>query len=129
MKGPCTQHVRVLTKVPRDQSPCPLVAVASYRGAMRLLVVDDDPGMARVLKRGLTEEGYVVDAASNGQEAVWLARESGYDAIVLDVVLPDQDGFEVCRAAAGSRPGLPGRHAHRAARRRGPGARPRRRGR
>ena len=97
MKGPCTQHVRVLTKVPRDQSPCRMVAVASYRGAMRLLVVDDDPGMARVLKRGLTEEGYVVDAASSGQEAVWLARESGYDAIVLDVVLPDQDGFEVCR--------------------------------
>jgi two-component system OmpR family response regulator len=64
---------------------------------MRLLVVDDDPGMARVLKRGLTEEGYVVDTAPDAREAGWRVRECSYDAILLDVMLPDDDGFEVCR--------------------------------
>ena len=52
--------------------------------------------MASLLRRGLTEEGYVVDVVSNGVDAVWLATEESFDAIVLDVVLPDIDGFEVC---------------------------------
>jgi len=64
---------------------------------MRLLVVEDSPKMAGLLRRGLTEEGYAVDAVSNGTDAVWLATEQSFDAIVLDVVLPDIDGFEVCR--------------------------------
>jgi two-component system, OmpR family, response regulator len=64
---------------------------------MRVLVVEDDPGMSRVLQRGLTEEGYVVDACGDGAEAGWRARELPYDAVVLDVMLPGQDGFEVCR--------------------------------
>jgi two-component system OmpR family response regulator len=53
--------------------------------------------MASLLRRGLTEEGYAVDVASNGVDGVWLATEESFDAIVLDVVLPDIDGFEVCR--------------------------------
>lgn len=53
--------------------------------------------MAGLLKRGLEEEGYAVDAAPNGNEAVWLGGENAYDAIVLDLMLPDIDGFEVCR--------------------------------
>jgi two-component system, OmpR family, response regulator len=64
---------------------------------MRVLVVEDDPGMSRVLQRGLTEEGYVVDACGDGAEAGWRARELPYDAVVLDVMLPGEDGFEVCR--------------------------------
>ena len=52
--------------------------------------------MASLLRRGLTEAGYVVEIASNGVDAVWLATEESFDAIVLDVVLPDIDGFEVC---------------------------------
>ena len=64
---------------------------------MRLLVVEDAPKMAGLLRRGLGEEGYAVDVATTGIDAVWLATENGYDAIVLDVVLPDIDGFEVCR--------------------------------
>ncbi len=64
---------------------------------MRLLVVEDSSKMASLLRRGLTEEGYVVDVVSNGVDAVWLAEEESFDAIVLDVVLPDIDGFEVCR--------------------------------
>src|SRR5918992_863344 len=63
---------------------------------MRVLVVEDEVKMAGLLKRGLEEEGYSVDVAARGGEAVWMGSESPYDAIVLDVMLPDLDGFEVC---------------------------------
>jgi two-component system, OmpR family, response regulator len=52
---------------------------------------------ASLLKRGLEEEGYAVDIASTGEDAVWMATENANDAVVLDVMLPDIDGFEVCR--------------------------------
>jgi len=64
---------------------------------MRVLVVEDTPKMASLLRRGLTEEGYAVDVVATGVDAVWMATEQSFDAIVLDVVLPDIDGFEVCR--------------------------------
>ena len=64
---------------------------------MRLLVVEDDPKMAGLLHRGLAEEGYAVDVVESGADAVWAGTENPYDAIVLDVMLPDVDGFEVCR--------------------------------
>jgi two-component system OmpR family response regulator len=64
---------------------------------MRVLVVEDTEQMAELLRRGLSEEGYAVDVAANGQDAVWMAKEYPFDAIVLDVMLPDFDGFEVCR--------------------------------
>lgn len=64
---------------------------------MRILVVEDDEKMARLLERGLQEEGYAVDVALNGRDAEWLGTEQVYDAVVLDVMLPDADGFEVCQ--------------------------------
>jgi two-component system, OmpR family, response regulator len=64
---------------------------------VRVLVVEDETKMAGLLQRGLQEEGYAVDVAGDGREALWLATENPYDAIVLDVMLPDLDGFEVCR--------------------------------
>jgi len=64
---------------------------------VRVLVVEDEVKMTGLLKRGLEEEGYAVDTAGDGREALWLATENPYDAIVLDVMLPDLDGFEVCR--------------------------------
>jgi two-component system, OmpR family, response regulator len=64
---------------------------------MRILVVEDSVKMAAVLKRGLEEEGYSVDVARTGQDGLWMAMENPCDAIVLDVMLPDTDGFEVCR--------------------------------
>jgi two-component system OmpR family response regulator len=64
---------------------------------MRLLVIEDSPKMANLLRRGLSEEGYAVDVALTGVDGVWLATEIAFDAIVLDVMLPDIDGFEVCR--------------------------------
>lgn len=64
---------------------------------MRVLVVEDEVKMARLLKRGLEEEDYAADVAANGEDGIWMATENPYDAIVLDVMLPDVDGFEVCR--------------------------------
>jgi two-component system OmpR family response regulator len=64
---------------------------------MRFLVVEDETKMAALLRRGLEEEGYAVDIASTGTEGLWAATENPYDAILLDVMLPELDGFEVCR--------------------------------
>ena len=64
---------------------------------MRVLAVEDETRMARLLKRALEEEGHAVDIAASGEDGVWLATENAYRAIILDVMLPDFDGFEVCR--------------------------------
>ena len=64
---------------------------------MRVLVVEDDVKMAALLRRGLVEEGLSADVARTGDDALWMAAATEYDAIVLDVMLPGADGFEVCR--------------------------------
>jgi two-component system OmpR family response regulator len=64
---------------------------------MRLLVVEDDIKMAALLKRGLEREGYAVDVAASGDDALWAGREFPYDAVLLDAMIPGPDGFEVCR--------------------------------
>ncbi len=63
---------------------------------MRILVVEDEPKLGRLLARGLREEGHATDLAATGEKALWMA-DGTYDAIVLDVMLPGLDGFEVCR--------------------------------
>jgi two-component system, OmpR family, response regulator len=64
---------------------------------MRVLVVEDDVKMARLLHRGLSEDGAAVDVARTGEDALWMAGSAAYDAVVLDVMLPGIDGFETCR--------------------------------
>src|SRR6267378_2312482 len=64
---------------------------------MRILIVEDEPKLARLLARGLHEEGHAADTAATGEEALWMAESAAYDAIVLDVMLPGLDGFAVCR--------------------------------
>jgi two-component system, OmpR family, response regulator len=63
---------------------------------VRVLLVEDDPKMAALVRRGLTENGTAIDIAAKGEDALWLARAHDYDAIVLDVMLPGLDGFETC---------------------------------
>ncbi|MBA2767796.1 MAG: response regulator transcription factor [Sporichthyaceae bacterium] len=63
---------------------------------MRVLVVDDDRGLVRAVKRGLESEGFAVDVAFDGEEGLWHAREHAYDAVVLDVMLPGMSGLELC---------------------------------
>ena len=69
---------------------------------MRVLVVEDERKLGELLRRGLGEEGYAADLADRGEEALWMAQAVPYDAIVLDVMLPGDDGFEICRRMRGS---------------------------
>jgi two-component system, OmpR family, response regulator len=64
---------------------------------MRVLVVEDTARMGQLIRRGLQEQGYAVDLAETGEDGLWLASENPYDVVILDVGLPDIDGFEVCR--------------------------------
>jgi two-component system OmpR family response regulator len=64
---------------------------------VRVLVVEDEVRMAGLLKRALKEEGHAVDVAVDGPQGLWLATENEYGAIVLDVMLPGMDGFQLCR--------------------------------
>jgi DNA-binding response OmpR family regulator len=65
---------------------------------MRLLLVEDDPGIARFVARGLKEQSYAVDVAADGDSALYQVEINDYDVIVLDVMIPGKDGFAVCRA-------------------------------
>jgi len=64
---------------------------------VRVLIVEDEVKMADVIRRGLADDGVAVDVAPRGEDALWMAGATEYDAIVLDLLLPGIDGFEVCR--------------------------------
>ncbi|MCX7670207.1 MAG: response regulator transcription factor [Anaerolineae bacterium] len=64
---------------------------------MRILIVEDERALAETLRRGLTEEMYVVDIVTNGRDALDYALATPYDVIILDIMLPGLDGFTVCR--------------------------------
>jgi two-component system OmpR family response regulator len=64
---------------------------------VRVLIVEDDVKLAGLIRRGLRDDGMAADVAVKGEDALWMAGATEYDAIVLDVLLPGIDGFEVCR--------------------------------
>ena len=68
---------------------------------MRVLVVEDEVKLAGLIRRGLREEGVLADVAIKGEDALWMAESTGYDVVVLDVMLPGMDGFETCRRLRG----------------------------
>jgi two-component system OmpR family response regulator len=70
---------------------------AATINGMRILIVEDEAKMARLLRRGMEEDGHAADVAATGADALWMARATEYDAIVLDLMLPGIDGVEVCR--------------------------------
>jgi two-component system, OmpR family, response regulator len=63
---------------------------------MRVLIVEDEAKLARILRRGLRQEGIAADVADTGEDALWMGTATDYDAIVLDLMLPGIDGLEVC---------------------------------
>lgn len=65
---------------------------------MKILLVEDDAALADVIRRGLAESGHVVDLESDGDDAERVAATRSYDAIILDVMIPGRDGFEVARS-------------------------------
>ena len=64
---------------------------------MRVLVVEDEVDVARFIRKGLIEQSYAVDVASDGEKALYMARLNTYDAAILDLLIPAPDGLDVCR--------------------------------
>jgi two-component system, OmpR family, response regulator len=64
---------------------------------VRVLIVEDEPKLANLLRKGLTAQGLAADIATDGDDAMCMATATAYDAITLDVMLPDTDGFTLCR--------------------------------
>jgi two-component system OmpR family response regulator len=63
---------------------------------VRVLIVEDEVKLASVIRRGLRAEGIAADVATRGEDAIWMAGATDYDTVILDVMLPGIDGFEVC---------------------------------
>src|SRR5437762_1994195 len=74
---------------------------------MRILLVEDEPRMANVIAKGLREQSYAVDVAEDGEVALYQTSINDYDLILLDVLLPKRDGFEVCRELRARRDSTP----------------------
>jgi DNA-binding response OmpR family regulator len=74
---------------------------------MRILVVEDERRLAGIIRRGLTEEGYSVDTAYDGDEGKYQAENTSFDLIVLDIMLPKKDGMTVCRELRQARVNTP----------------------
>jgi len=68
------------------------------RSRVRVLVVEDEKRLAAGLKNGLEAEGFATDVALDGTDGLWMARQNPYDAIVLDILLPGMNGYQVCAA-------------------------------
>src|SRR5687767_1593330 len=64
---------------------------------MRVLIIEDEPDLIRVVRQALTESGFSVDTAADGEEGLWKARSTDYDAIILDLMLPRMHGGDVLR--------------------------------
>jgi two-component system OmpR family response regulator len=64
---------------------------------MKVLVVEDERALASALRRGLQAEGFDVDIADNGDDGLWMAQEREYDAVLLDIMLPGRNGYQICR--------------------------------
>src|SRR5882724_12950075 len=79
------------------ERPVKLPGAVGHTGTVRVLVVEDERRLASAVRRGLTAEGFVVDVAHDGVDGLHLAREGGYDAVVLDLMLPGLSGYQVCQ--------------------------------
>src|SRR3989344_7095972 len=74
---------------------------------MRILLIEDEKRLSHYVKKGLTESGFAVDTAYDGEEGLYLAEEETYDVIILDVMLPKLSGVEVCKQLRASQKNTP----------------------
>src|SRR3954447_24534522 len=90
-----------------DLSPSFHLPPAKGWGHMRVLIVEDQEKLATLIQKGLRKEGMAPDVARSGEDALWMAAATPYDAIILDVMLPGTAGFDVCRRLRGDGVGSP----------------------
>jgi two-component system OmpR family response regulator len=64
---------------------------------MKVLLVEDEPAIADAVARGLADEGFVTEVATNGVDGLWMAQENAFDVLILDIMLPGLNGYEICR--------------------------------
>src|SRR3990172_2687900 len=102
---PARPRLGVLQSSPRSNRS--LMFVCQNSGAMNILLVEDDRKLARALGTLLEEDGHSVTSAHDGERGLELGMENPYDAVILDVMLPRLDGFEVCRALRANRIEVP----------------------
>ncbi len=91
------RRVLPYTQPSSRRSHLPLIGTWENRG-VRILIVEDEIKMAALIRRGLVEEAYAADVATTGEDALRMAHSTEYDAIILDVMLPGTDGFDLCGA-------------------------------
>src|ERR1700746_3816382 len=89
------------------ESPAAASGPLRHTRTVRVLVVEDERRLASAVRRGLTAEGFVVDVAHDGVDGLHLAREGGYDAVVLDLMLPGLSGYQVCEQLRAERNWVP----------------------
>ncbi|WP_092612608.1 response regulator transcription factor [Raineyella antarctica] len=70
---------------------------------MRVLMVEDDPSLSKLVSDGLRSEGFIVDVASNGRDGLWMALEGSYDVAVIDIMLPALNGYDIVKGMRGRR--------------------------
>ena len=101
MAGGPPQGVARLALVGAGRTHLLLICVPEAVSLVRVLIVEDQVKMASLLRRALRSIGVAADVAVKGEDALWMAGSTSYDAIVLDVMLPGIDGFETCRRLRG----------------------------
>ena len=74
---------------------------------MKILLIEDEPGIARLIRRGLEDAGYTVEATANGRQGLEMAEEKSYNLLLLDLMVPGLDGWQVCEALRASGSQLP----------------------
>jgi two-component system, OmpR family, response regulator len=93
---------RLLTRWLVQQAFSREATLCGGRSRVKLLLVEDDAKLAASVRRGLTAEGFTVEVADDGIEGLWRATEGAYDLIILDIMLPGRNGYEVCRELRGA---------------------------
>src|SRR3990167_5743944 len=93
-----TRTLQICNLAKPTSLPCTLHAhLVTARHDMKILIIEDEPKTGKFLKKGLTEAGFVADIAADGRDGLHLALTENYDLVVLDVMLPGIDGWEVLR--------------------------------
>ena len=93
-----TSRFSAVSRFAADNTQCETLTIQPKEAAMaKILIADDEPDIARLIERYAVREGYEVTSVGNGDEAIAACRREDFDIIVMDVMMPDTDGFTACK--------------------------------